>query len=117
MLLGEISLVQGGWRSQRKETTKQILGWGWEGEEEHSRSQRNLTESKKEELIVCQVTKGQMLTQDAQHSPVERVSCSFFGKGGAVIHPGPRTSTKCMDLSCKRWEQEERWPQHVLGLS
>ena len=45
---------------------RNILGWGWVGGEEHSQSQITLIENKNEEVIMCQITKGQMLTEDAQ---------------------------------------------------
>lgn len=90
LLLGQLkSLVQQGLGSERERQLSEYPG------QVHSQTQRSLTESKKEELTACQVTKGQMLTQAAQPSPLERAKHSFFGNG-VVICLGPRTSTKCM---------------------
>lgn len=47
-------------------------------------------------MIVCQVTIGQTLTQDAP-SPVEMAKYNFF-RMGAVISHNPRSSTKCVDI-------------------
>lgn len=77
-------LVQKGWRSKRKRGNKRIgiPGSGWQGGEEHSQSQINPTEHEKEEKTVCQITKGRMLTQDAQPSPIDKAKHNFFRIGG-----------------------------------
>lgn len=60
-----------------------ILNWGWLGLEEHTRSQVDVIGNKKEEVITCQITKGQRLRGDAQSHTEHKYS--LFRSGGRLV--------------------------------